>query len=680
MLNYFQFITTNLFRKWSFYLTTLIYFILELLLLFLVPAIADASIPNILFYNGLWMLLVFTGGVNSGIIAIHLFRASIDDGTELLIISKPLRRSQIIWSKIILLIIVAILISIIALLFGLLSGVTWQSAGMFHLIGVGMFLGTFVTFMFFSAITVLSSLYLKKLGAILTTVGLGAIMMLYALIVSLVSTTPVATFKNKGYSIQSTALVKENPKTTNNKLNDNLLNLKYYWGGFATYQGKPITLQTKNINSELIIQNQDPLTFLTNEWKTDSQKANASQFSYSDLMFQLTSLFNLTMKKLFNQNLSSFSYLFNSESNFPFQLKISPYNINFNIEAAKLKQDGYLAYKLENVPDYIVYEQQSEQTSNPNHPIINGSKINQDLILVSKKTSAILVNNNIISGNITSNNSLYNGTSEVKIFNLPTFDLTTKQIIWPKQIYSTYNISKSNISDVDGLKNFLTTYYNNFYVNYINELITKNNLNFGSLPFSKKFKNPYEYLPTVFASLFFMRTIYQEQTNTYLNFNNLSRKAQEQSYQSFLNVWRNFQLLSLASLNSVAVNNNDILNYDDNSIIGSLVNLAKPLSVLNLSQSNNLKNGLNFVFIGDPNQFQDLLNDNAPQSQKELALSKIVPFANPWYFINPNQLTTFSSIEPVSFFNLSGLISAWLIISSLMLFLSFALYAKRDFS
>ena len=675
-MGYFTFLASSLFRKWSFYFSILMYLLIETLLLFLLPVLTNDNIPEILFYNGLWMLLLFMGAITASIIAIQLFRAGIDDGSELLIISKPISRARIVWSKIILMVLVILMVSVIAMIIGFISAATKASSGLYQYIGAGMFLGTLVGYFFFSAVTVLSTLYLKKVGSVLISIGSAAVLMLYALIISLVSTSPTAYLKNDNYSIKATAVVKasDSNSSSSSTLNDSLTNLRYYWGGYGTYNNKPITLLSKNKNDLPLISNpNDTENYLTNLWNKAASYSNNEGFNYSNLMFQLASLFNLTTKEYYNQSLSSFNFLFSYTNNFPFTVEVKNFHQNFLASTQDLRNSGYVTFDVSNVPYYILHELTMQQIVN--NPKLDPLKlVNQNLLLATNQYARIYINNKIISYEGQAfNNPQWAENHQLKVIALPTVipnwsNLTQSSIIWPQEEYLIYNYTNPQ-----SLERFINNYFNNALISSF-LIYTKYFGNSQNNNVLSQYKNPYEFMSMLFSSMFFMRTLYNPLTQSYTNFQGLSLYEQNQIFDQFAQVWYNFQFLSLAYLNYVGQNSAYNFNYAKDETIN------KVLSIFGFSQSNTVKNNISFLFTGDPKQFINFFLPNASSTDKLIAQRKIVPLQSNLFLINPQMLTTFAYVKPASFFNLGGLISAWLIISILFLAFAFILYAKRDFS
>ena len=111
---FFKFSFSIVSKKISIYLSTLLYFLLVISCTTIVPAIAQIDPIQLFTMQTTAMFLMLCVAIVASFIAIEIFRTSIDDGTELLTVSKPISRKEIVFAKLVIFLIYIIIISIIS--------------------------------------------------------------------------------------------------------------------------------------------------------------------------------------------------------------------------------------------------------------------------------------------------------------------------------------------------------------------------------------------------------------------------------------------------------------------------------------------------------------------------------------------------------------------------------------
>ena len=114
---YLKYVTNYLIRKVAFWIVILTYIFVFSIICLIIPAV------NKIYFLWAWVtefrslniILEYLIALYGAIVAIFIFRAPIDDGSELLISSKPIQRNKLICSKF-------IIFTIVCIFYGLLSG------------------------------------------------------------------------------------------------------------------------------------------------------------------------------------------------------------------------------------------------------------------------------------------------------------------------------------------------------------------------------------------------------------------------------------------------------------------------------------------------------------------------------------------------------------------------------
>lgn len=191
-------------KKVSIYVSIFVYFLIIAAYTIIVPMLADKAPIDLFNMATSAMFLMFAVSVVSCYIAIEIFRTGIDDGTELLTVSKPISRKEIVTVKLIVFLIYILIISLVSLI---ISSFTYlnelSSAQDSFNIMMGIFVGTLVSGIIFGSIATILSIYAKKISAMLITIGISFILMLVSMLMSFVITTPVQYIQDSGKSLVS---------------------------------------------------------------------------------------------------------------------------------------------------------------------------------------------------------------------------------------------------------------------------------------------------------------------------------------------------------------------------------------------------------------------------------------------------------------------------------------------
>jgi ABC-2 type transport system permease protein len=135
------------------------------------------------------MSYIITLGVFSILQIVALFKAPVDDGTELLIMSKSLSRNDIFFSRIIVSLQNIFFICITTTLFFLLVNVNTKSS-YFPQDIFGLFIGSLVSMILFSGLTLLFSIKLSRITTVIVTFLLLVSINLFQVFIPFINTYP----------------------------------------------------------------------------------------------------------------------------------------------------------------------------------------------------------------------------------------------------------------------------------------------------------------------------------------------------------------------------------------------------------------------------------------------------------------------------------------------------------
>lgn len=187
----------------------------------IIPVMSDKA-PITLFRSSYStsLLMLLVAAVIS-VIAVEIFRTPIDDGTELLIVSKPISRKEIVFTKLLIFLIYVILISIVGAIiatFTFLNRSSSREDSTTLLLGV--LLGTVVNGLLFGSITTILSIYFKKIISMVISVGISFALLIMTFLGSFTIKSPVQILQDRGYTISPLTILdnEKDEKTGETKL------------------------------------------------------------------------------------------------------------------------------------------------------------------------------------------------------------------------------------------------------------------------------------------------------------------------------------------------------------------------------------------------------------------------------------------------------------------------------
>ncbi len=297
-VKYTKFMLLLMLRKPSIYIMAILYWGASLALMVIVPIIFKTNPMNIMsYYAYMPMYLMIFCAMLSAVYAIQLFRTNIDDGTEILIISKPITRREILVSKFTIFITTILFVAVAEALFTLFANFNpLATPADISTLSLGSFVATIIDSFVFGSISIITSIYIRKIGSLLISIGLAFVLMLISSLASIVTTTPMKFIQDQGMVVSGATLVKVNDGGGVNMTN-------------GAYIMPPPTEKQEDINDL---------------WKDAFQKSAYPNYVNFDFAYQLSTIYNMgRMPTDVEVALTTMAYM------------NEPYNINFSDKGAE---------------------------------------------------------------------------------------------------------------------------------------------------------------------------------------------------------------------------------------------------------------------------------------------------------------------------------------------------------
>ncbi|WP_027120164.1 ABC transporter permease [[Mycoplasma] testudinis] len=201
---YFLFLFKVVTRHFTNWLLFVVYVLVLFLILVIIPLILDAS-PAGYWNNPIIYVVSFIMPIAALLISsvsLDVFRDGIDNGTELVIIAKPVGRLHYVLAKFLLLVIVSIFFSLISSFVGLFTfAVPRMDKSLVGDLVAGIFTGTFVNGLFFASIAILLSMRLHKYATNLIIITVTLILSLMTTLSRLFFSPPYEILSNQGINL-----------------------------------------------------------------------------------------------------------------------------------------------------------------------------------------------------------------------------------------------------------------------------------------------------------------------------------------------------------------------------------------------------------------------------------------------------------------------------------------------
>lgn len=598
----------------------------------------DKNLIIVSKYTFIYMIVLLFAVLSVATIAIQLFRAGIDDGSEIIIIAKPISRSSIVWGKLTVFLGLSLLISGIACFLSIFT--LWTPYGG-KVIGdsliLGSFLGTMVIYLLFGSIAIMLSLIVKKLGTILITVGLFCVLIVYGMVATFTITTPSKKLTdNENVGLQAVSLVQKSDKK--NELN-------YQWGSLAKNNNQLIDahyLHQIEPNNQKIT----PGNYLQTKWDEAINNQSYKGVMYTNFLYQFVNLYALNWSEQFNVPFTIYQTIVSSNA--------SPYiDLNFkNVNLNQKDQDNTFANSLLGLTYYYPSNNNGvNKVETQNYYLTNNIKfasanvVNRTPILTDYGTD-------YAQGAITNMNT--------EVIHLPWVDFSKPQLNLNDYLKMT-EIS-ANSTAANPYEDFINTFFNPQVIKVIDAIsaqLVKHGIEL----------NPLSY----YASIFSMYDLIQDGSlppNLLFSKQNLKNLLNRIATQVTI-----FQYWTYLALTHMSQDNN----YDlQNARLQHLMMYClMPSNTKTFAHKNNVA-----TLLMTPNNllFNLKVYQNNPQQaiiNLKQALYGIYPF---FTLTQQKDLVSFTIVKGANFYNMPSLVAGWVIVSFGFMFIAMALYARRDFS
>mgnify|MGYP003310909607 CR=1 FL=1 len=241
-------------------------------LIYFLPIILNLKLIVLTRYVYFFMLLMMFGVFNAANIVAFIFRQSIDDGSELIMQTKPVKKTSLAYSKILVYIITILSIAVIETILCAFTSLTYYGGhDIAQALCLNIFLGTILVYILFGGICVFLCLYLKQIIAVISSVSIFLVFMIYSLIANQIfMSIPKYILKTDNIYLDPISLVTDN----------NQAGLDYHGGilGSINSSGNYIT---KDLYSEIVPDNSiKPENFLQYKWNETVKQKNYEAYFY----------------------------------------------------------------------------------------------------------------------------------------------------------------------------------------------------------------------------------------------------------------------------------------------------------------------------------------------------------------------------------------------------------------
>lgn len=643
-----SFFYKTILNKRSIYIFSFILFFIFILITYILPAALKININTLMEMSVIMVLLILLIAIFSIILSTTIFRQGIDDGSELLIISKSISRKQIVLSKCLVLFSIFFIESIIAFIIPIFLMYSKYGTDSPWDYCAGYLLTTLIVSILFSAISIFFCIIMKKSHA--TLVGLGI-----SFLLTLINSVNFMIVQGTGYYIQ--------------KNDYSIQNVTYY-----NQENQPVSgvILTKN---GLPVQTNQKSNIIQNIQNQALKYTKTNIYTYTDPFFQFSTLFslgnfyesknnftgrdiNLVEPIFWTSNWSNFYLSFEEIENFELnkyfniymndKQNICSYLFNNNLEISNSARSVNLALKQDNIDlgKFFLL------------PIIDSdyNKLNFKLKVFDLEKDVEKISNMLFSDNSSSIYNLY--------------------LKYQEYLNKTNN---GNLSNYYNYNSFIYTYLNLGFSIILENALFNNKL---SIEFGE---SPSIDIPT---------DKYNNWIEKFLNKNNISKNELEKYFaiknsNELLGI--NFLKPSILLLILVRANLTNFQKYFLNQFDNSLVlndNNIVDMNILNFFdiESKPYTNFLVLMNKNIANKNQELIN-NFLTSRNPGYISNVLNSLNfgktnislsAYQLVNVDTLNTFSSYKFNFYLNIYALVFGWLFASLLLLVISTIIYSKKD--
>lgn len=340
LIRYYKFCLNVLFRSIFVYITWALYFLVLIFLFYLLPIMLDTKLSYITSYTYFFIILVMIAMTNVSSLIYAIFRKSIDDGSELIVISKPITRTSIIWAKIILyLMITSIVAGITALISYLTRFTNYSNVTVSTELAKNTFIATIVIYLLFGGIASILSIFMKQVGSLICLLSIFILLMIYSVISNQIFMSIPKSLKYKqGLYLSPISLVQTDKENDLSKTN-------YHWGANASINSNNnfMTLEFYNKQNFGV----SPNNYLQHSYNKSVESNNFYVYLWTNIVYQLTSIYTWPSDYYLESSYYSLSSVLRSSNS---------YNIRLDFETNTLlnKDNNFIRINYANQQYYLL--------------------------------------------------------------------------------------------------------------------------------------------------------------------------------------------------------------------------------------------------------------------------------------------------------------------------------------
>lgn len=203
----FRYVLKTVFKRASVYVSSLAFFIMIFAVTFIAPIAGPLGPIEIITNPIVAVLLVFGCSVIAALYMIEIFRTPIEDGTEIITVSKPLSRIEIVLVKISVFILMIFLVAFLAAIVSLL--LYTQNVLLFDglYIVIGIFSGILISCFIFGGLTLILLIYSRKIVSLMIVFGISFTFTIFTVFITLFSKTPIQVINQTNNNLALTQIL-----------------------------------------------------------------------------------------------------------------------------------------------------------------------------------------------------------------------------------------------------------------------------------------------------------------------------------------------------------------------------------------------------------------------------------------------------------------------------------------
>lgn len=159
-------------------------------------------------------IMGMVASIFTAVLAINIFKDTREEGTELIVISKPISRAKIVLTKFFVFGLFCLLINLSTLLLTSFTILLPETEPRYYAgLMISMLIGNAVTFAIFGAISIFLSVKFAKMGVIIVNIVISLIFLIYQVLTAFIFNTPLKELDNKDMSALNYIVLQRNEET-----------------------------------------------------------------------------------------------------------------------------------------------------------------------------------------------------------------------------------------------------------------------------------------------------------------------------------------------------------------------------------------------------------------------------------------------------------------------------------